>query len=185
MVLEIRRRPSAPLVPPFELEPVSHISSWLQDWKKPQKLSQRKRVGSVRMKNQRRANCSEIARRPEAHRARRVGKKFRRNIARSLPLHWTPLETSRMLLKMEKDVNACLRGRRATLSWCSVGSRTQRKYRNATTCLRTEQAVVDSPRLQLHCCDSRDCKRYHSGAGRESYSGGRATWASFFSLSSG
>ncbi len=185
MVLEIRRRRIEPLVPPLDRWPVSHIYWWLQDWRKAQKLSKRKRVGSVRRKNQRRANYSGIARRPEAHRARRVGKKFRRNIARSLPLHGTPLETSRMLLKMEKDVNACLRGCRATLSRCSVGSHTQRKYRNATTCLRTEQAVVDSPRLQPHCCDSRDCKRYHSGAGRESYSGGRATWASLSSLSSG
>ena len=41
---------------------------------------------------------------------RRVGKSLMRNIARPLPFHWTPQETSRMLLKMEKDVNACLRG---------------------------------------------------------------------------
>src|ERR1700681_358771 len=40
---------------------------------------------------------------------RRVGKSLMRNIARPLPFHWTPQETSRMLLKMEKDVNACLR----------------------------------------------------------------------------
>ena len=70
-------------------------------------------------------------------------------------------------------------------SGSSVGSRTERKYRNATTCLRTEQAMVDSRRLQPHCCDSRDCKHNNSGAGRESYSGGRATWASFFLSSSG
>jgi hypothetical protein len=31
-----------------------------------------------------------------------------RYIARSLPFRWTPQETSRMLLKMEKDVNASL-----------------------------------------------------------------------------
>jgi len=31
-----------------------------------------------------------------------------RNIARPLPFRWTPQETSRMLLKMEKDVNASL-----------------------------------------------------------------------------
>src|ERR1700730_11913415 len=109
MVLEIRRRPSAPLVPPFDREPVSHIYAWLRDRKTLQKISQRKRVGSARRENQRSANCSGVARRPRAQRARRIGKKFRRNIARSLPLHWTPQETSRMLLKMEKDVNACLR----------------------------------------------------------------------------
>src|SRR5579859_4114500 len=40
---------------------------------------------------------------------RRVGKNLKRNIARSLPFHRTPQETSRMLLKTEKDVNACLR----------------------------------------------------------------------------
>src|ERR1700731_3407344 len=40
---------------------------------------------------------------------RRIGKNLIRNIARPLPFHWTPQETSRILLKMEKDVNACLR----------------------------------------------------------------------------
>jgi hypothetical protein len=40
----------------------------------------------------------------------RVGENLMRNIARPLPFHWTPQETSRMLLKMDKDVNACLLG---------------------------------------------------------------------------
>ena len=39
-----------------------------------------------------------------------------RNIARSLPFLWTPQETSRMLLKMEKDVNASLQSREARCS---------------------------------------------------------------------
>jgi len=38
-----------------------------------------------------------------------------RNIARSLPFHGTPQETSRMLLKMEKDVNASLRSLQVVL----------------------------------------------------------------------
>src|SRR5713226_2177007 len=46
---------------------------------------------------------------PLGRRTRRVGKILKRNIARSLPFHWNPQETSRMLLKMEKDVNARLR----------------------------------------------------------------------------
>jgi hypothetical protein len=39
-----------------------------------------------------------------------------RNIARSLPFRWTPQETSRMLLKMEKDVNASLQSRETQCS---------------------------------------------------------------------
>src|SRR6202023_1868886 len=63
----------------------------------------------IRRENQRGSNRRSaggvLARGP-----RRVGKSLMRNIARPLPFHWTPQETSRMLLKMEKDVNACLLG---------------------------------------------------------------------------
>src|ERR1700737_3465919 len=116
MVLEISlRRLTAPGLPPLDREALRQIYSRLRDRYKLHKKSQRNRVGSVRMQNQRRVNCSGSARRPRAYRARRIGKIFRRNIARSLPLHWTPRETGRMLLKMEKDVNACLR-----LAWCET-----------------------------------------------------------------
>src|ERR1700730_718511 len=109
MVLEISpRRRSAPLLPPFDHEALRQIYSPLRDRNKLRKKSQRNGVGSVRRKNQRSANCGVTARRRRAYRARRIGKKFRRNIARSLPFHGTPQETGRMLLKMEKHVNACV-----------------------------------------------------------------------------
>src|SRR5712692_2018264 len=81
------------------------------------------------------------AQRPLGRRTRRVGKIPRRNIARSLPFHWTPQETSRMLLKMEKDVNARLRrsrklfapSRRQTVPRGKPGAK-----KRATTRLRAE-----------------------------------------------
>src|SRR6266404_2649169 len=94
IVLEISpRRSSTPLLPPFDHEALRQTYSRLRDTNKLQKLSERNRTGIEQRKNQRRANCRESARRPRAQRARRIGKKFRRNIARSLPLHGTPQET--------------------------------------------------------------------------------------------
>ena len=135
---------------------------------------------------------------------RRVGENLQLNIARSLPLQGTPQETSRMLLKMEKDVNARVLdffGGEAEL-WMIASNRscsTVHCWRNSIAVkaaarpphskkknrLRWQLAVVDSRRLQLHCCDSRDCKRYHSGAGPRNLLGGRAAWASLFWSSSG
>jgi hypothetical protein len=106
MVLEITRRPSAPLSPPFDRCLQSHTYSWFRDRTKVQEILRWNR--NVQRENQRSAKGRGTARRPRALGARRVEEKFQRNIARSLPLHWTPQETDRMLLKMQNDVNASL-----------------------------------------------------------------------------
>ncbi len=125
------------------------------------------------------------AQRPLGRRTRRVGKILKRNIARSLPFHRNPQETSRMLLKMEKDVNARLRLLEkvsASSSYCAREKAGEKTSKNALA------LAISCGRLAPiapHSCDSRNCKRYQSGEGREIHSGGRATWASFCSWSSG
>src|SRR5713101_2199905 len=69
-------------------------------------------IESVRRKNQRGAKRSGIARRPRAYRARRVGESVKRNIARSLPFHWTPQET-------EPDVTQNGKGRQCVSATAS------------------------------------------------------------------
>ena len=108
MVLEITRRQKVPLPPPFDRWLLSQIYWWFRDWTKLQKVLRWKR--NAQTENQGSANGNGTARRQRALGARRVEKKFQRNIARSLPFHWTPQETGRMLLKMQNDVNASLRG---------------------------------------------------------------------------
>jgi len=110
-----------------------------------------------------------------------------RNIARSLPFLWTPQETSRMLLKMEKDVNASLQRREAHSSqnifsseriWPARKKEMQQALALGVSCGRLAAFTALLFRIQ-------GCTRCRSEEGRESYSGGRATWASFYSWSSG
>jgi len=110
-----------------------------------------------------------------------------RNIARSLPFLWTPQETSRMLLKMEKDVNASLQSRETQCSRNILSSERIRPARKK----EMQQALapgVSCGRLAAFTAllfRIQGCTRCRSEEGRESYSGGRATWASFYSWSSG
>jgi hypothetical protein len=110
-----------------------------------------------------------------------------RNIARSLPFLWTPQETSRMLLKMEKDVNASLQSRETQCSRTFLvpkefGRQGKKEMQQAlalgVSCGRLAAFTALLFRIQ-------GCTRCRSEEGRESYSGGRATWASFYSWSSG
>jgi len=85
-----------------------------------------------------------------------------------------------MLLKMEKDVNASLRDSHSEniprLEEILAGE----KKRNTTTRLRSQEAVVDSRRLQPPFSDSRDVRAAAVGRAENFHSGGRATWASLF-----
>jgi hypothetical protein len=95
-----------------------------------------------------------------------------------------PPGNGRMLLKMEKDVNARLRCLGKVFAPSSYSARKS----DAKTDKKALARGVSYGRLASfapHSCDSRDCKRYQSGEGREIHSGGRAAWASLFSWSSG
>jgi len=57
----------------------------------------------------------------------------------------------------------------------------QQERVDTRTRLRSEKAVIYSPRFAFpHFSDRREFAAGHSGEGRESDSGGRAAWASFF-----
>jgi len=53
-------------------------------------------------------NYRDRAQSLKASEARRIGKVWYENIARSSTFRWTPPETKRILLKTKKFVNACL-----------------------------------------------------------------------------
>jgi hypothetical protein len=89
-----------------------------------------------------------------------------------------------MLLKMEKDVNARLRclGKVFAPHPTALESQMQKQTKKA---LARGVSYGRLASFAPHSCDSRHCKRYQGGEGREIHSGGRAAWASFFWLSSG
>jgi hypothetical protein len=93
-----------------------------------------------------------------------------------------PPETKRILLKTKNFVNASLlKLSGKDLQLVALKKLRQQKRVDTRTRLRSEKAVIYSPRFAFpHFSDRQEFAAGLSGEGRESNSGGRAAWASFF-----
>jgi hypothetical protein len=95
-----------------------------------------------------------------------------------------------MLLKMENDVNASLRCGKVRrhpehLAHLRQFRRTEAEYIEFNNLLAPGVSCGRLASFAAPLLRSQGFLYFHSGAGRESFSGGRAAWASFFSSSSG
>jgi hypothetical protein len=114
------------------------------------------------------------AQRQEARRARRIGERFRRNIARSSTSPGPPWE-NRGDTTQNGKIRQCMAAAESLFAnffaWRGMPGRTR---------LRSQKAMIDSRRLMPHASVCRDFLQRDRGAGLVTYPGGlRPLWASF------
>lgn len=133
-------------------------------------------------------NYSEGTRPLKASEARRIGKVGYENIVRSSTFHWTPQKRNGYYSKQKNSsMRVCDAGKKR------FGARRaeklqQQKIIDARSRLRSEEAVIYSPRFVIYIPHFSDRREIRTGPqwGRPRIQlGGRAAWASFFWLSSG
>src|SRR5205823_7469015 len=102
------------------------------------------------------------------------------------PQHFAGPPRNETDITQNKKFRQCVFAEVAEVVRKGFAARREKKLRqqervDTRTRLRSEKAVIYSPRFAFpHFSDRREFAAGHSGEGRESNSGGRAAWASFF-----
>src|SRR5467141_2446136 len=127
----------------------------------------------------------ERTRTRKASEARRIGEILYEYIARSSTFRWTPQRRNGYYSKQKNSSMRLCGGGGKRFRALSGKAAHRQKIIDARTRLRSEKPVIYSPRFHPPLVRARGIRAGLSGEGRESNSGGRVEWASYFWSSSG